>query len=209
MAIVCGCFAFSVNAQVLQGEYRNEDEYMKFEGDSVAYYFKLGCCIVNQYQGVGKWSIKDNKLLIAPVNNEQTSISTTPALNNDSLYINVEIKDTSRFLIPSISIYSTNNRYFGFATSGKQVAISKKAISGGDSLSINLYGYLSANCKLNPSLDYSVKLSKGNDLSYLEPILKLSNGGLPVKIKDDKIIIKRLINIGHTEYKKWVNYLKE
>lgn len=209
MTLVFGCFTFSANAQLLQGEYRNEDEYMKFEGDSVAYYFKLGCCIVNEYQGVGKWSIKDNKLRIVPVNNEQTSISTTPTIDNDSLYIRIEIKDTSRFLVPSITIFNTSNRYFGLAASGRQIAISKKAIKGGDSLSIKLYGYLSANCKLNPSLDYSVKLSKGNDLSYLEPILKLSNGGLPVKMKDDKIIIKRLTNIGHTEYKKWVKYLKE
>jgi len=77
--IALSCFAFSVNAQMLQGEYRNEDEYMKFEGDSVTYYFKLGCCLINEYNGVGKWSATGNKLRITPVNNEQTSISTTAA----------------------------------------------------------------------------------------------------------------------------------
>jgi hypothetical protein len=202
-------FSFSINAQVLHGVYRNKDEYLNFEGDSVVYYLKLGCCIVNEYKGLGKWFLANNKLLIKPINNEQTYISTSPSLNNDSLYINVEIKDTASFLLPSIRIYNTNDRYFGIGTNGRHVAISKKSIRGGDSLSVSLYGYLSANCKLNISLDYSIKLSKGSDSSYIEPILKLSKNGLPVKIKGNKIIIKRLINIDHKENQKWVIYLKQ
>lgn len=209
LGLLTCCSILSLSAQVLKGEYRNGTEVIKFDNNRVSYTFKQSCCIVYEYKGIGKWCVEEDRLIIEPGFSDTTNTITKPSVSKDTLFIDVSTNDTSQIIVLSVIFFRQKKVLWGFAPNYGRISVSRKSISSVDSVTISMLGYQSANFKLEPAKDYQVIMAKGFEPSVISAFLRFKDGGMPYKIRNNKLLIKRFVEINHQVRNMWFAYTRE
>ncbi|MEJ8844304.1 hypothetical protein WG954_18055 [Lacibacter sp. H375] len=175
------------------GTYKNKDEYLRFENDSV--YFRLLCCggLYDEYEASGTYKIKRNKIIIEPdIEIHSIRFSTSERKKEDAIFFLVNAFDTSKDLASLILYDKNKNVIFG-----RQILLNQKTLIKQfeadkiDSITIARNGYITIGLKIDNNFNYQIELIKGKNKEVYESILQTKKGGFKFKADKNKISLFR------------------
>jgi hypothetical protein len=196
LVIIASLFQITAIGQKVNGTYKCGSEFLRFHKDTVTFSFAEGVCIVSTYEASGQYFIKNNHLLIKPfIDTFEERIVKTKRQYNDSILFEF-LSNNNDSIYPSVIFYNIKKESIRGVIIGRtqKSYLTGKLLELTDSINIGYAGYIPVGFKLKKDFDYKIFLQEGKVKSDYEYILNSKKNGFKIKIKPDRILLKRRNN---------------
>lgn len=171
-----------VSAQVLNGEYRDQNKYLIIKDDSISFMTSHFCSIITSIKGTGVYTISKDYLIVktSDFKGEKSHSITTP---NDDDKVDFQINDAhlNPMMGVCIAALDSSGRVFNGSITNKDGYAHLDKLDSIDNLQISFIGYETLKIKYSPLLDYNISFLQGKITENKTVIFQL------VESSDDRI----------------------